>query len=132
VKTVVKSLVVSETDIFAGTNNYGVWRRSFSDLTGVPAIDPQNAQVRPDRLKVLSAVSGRNLATIEFTLPQPEQVIIDVFLISGRKIVSLANRCFNAGTHRVAWDTFKVVPGFYTVRIQTGLKSSMTSVPIVR
>lgn len=42
--------------------------------------------------------------TVSFTLPKPAHVRLDVYLVSGRHVRTLADRAYPAGVHRVAWD----------------------------
>lgn len=63
--------------------------------------------------------------TIAFTLPAPQDVTIDVFDISGRKVVTLLSDSLGAGRHFVEWtgrdaDGQRVASGVYFYRMTAG------------
>ncbi|NOX90528.1 MAG: T9SS type A sorting domain-containing protein [Calditrichaeota bacterium] len=63
--------------------------------------------------------------TIVFTLPSSEQVKLDVFSLSGQKIVALLKGFQSPGAHSVKWNgrnqqNQKVPSGVYIVRLQAG------------
>ena len=62
---------------------------------------------------------------IEFSLPEVQNVRITVYDILGHEIMSLADRKFEAGTHRIVWNGKNhsgqmVSSGMYLYRIYTG------------
>ncbi|MBN1562095.1 T9SS type A sorting domain-containing protein, partial [candidate division KSB1 bacterium] len=61
--------------------------------------------------------------TIEYSLPQPGQVIISIFNLSGQHIRTLVDEEKNAGAYSVIWDATdqtsqKTSSGVYLYRIQ--------------
>lgn len=63
--------------------------------------------------------------TIRFQLPQPEDVVLDVFNVSGQKVKTLTNRTFSAGEHQVHWDGTSgngeaVASGIYYYQLKAG------------
>ena len=78
-----------------GDSNSKPTATSVTDLFGNPAIyELHNNYPNPFNPET----------NIQFTLPQPSNVKIDVYNIAGELITSLANNDFNIGTHSVKWN----------------------------
>jgi len=60
------------------------------------------------------------VTSIEFSLPEASEVVIDVFNITGQKVETIANGYFEAGVHRINWDGGRVASGVYFYRMTTG------------
>ena len=65
------------------------------------------------------------VTTIEFSLPEIQNVRMTVYDILGHEIMSLANRKYEAGTHRIIWNGKNhsgqmVSSGMYLYSIDTG------------
>jgi hypothetical protein len=62
--------------------------------------------------------------TLRFDLPVGSMVRLEVFDAQGRKVATLANRFFPAGSHAVGWNPSaggsRVGPGIYFYRIEAG------------
>jgi subtilisin family serine protease/predicted GH43/DUF377 family glycosyl hydrolase len=58
--------------------------------------------------------------TIEFTLPKPESVKIEIYNIIGQKIETLLNKPMPAGDHRVTFNAGNFPSGIYFYRIEAG------------
>ena len=78
-----------------GDSNSKPTATSVTDLFGNPAIyELHNNYPNPFNPET----------NIQFTLPQPSNVKIDVYNITGQLITSLTNNEFNIGTHTVKWN----------------------------
>jgi hypothetical protein len=56
--------------------------------------------------------------TVEFNLPRASSVDAAVLNIAGRKVASLADgKSFEAGPHRLSWDSRGAANGIYFVRV---------------
>jgi hypothetical protein len=60
---------------------------------------------------------------IEYGLPEPGSVKVDIFDILGRKVQTLVDGTQPAGYHQVTWKADKVPSGLYFYRIQAGEKT---------
>ncbi len=58
--------------------------------------------------------------TIQFELPAPEQVQLDIYDIQGRLIETLLNETCAAGRHQVVWRAEQQAAGLYFYRLRTG------------
>jgi hypothetical protein len=63
--------------------------------------------------------------TIEFDLPNPGQVTLEVYNIAGQKVQTIVDRPMNAGTHSVQWhgtdeSGSPVASGIYLYRLTSG------------
>ncbi len=62
---------------------------------------------------------------ISFSLPEASDVVLDIFNVTGQKIMTLTNSFHEAGTHQVEWtgknaSGSQVASGIYFYRIQAG------------
>ncbi len=59
--------------------------------------------------------------TIQFSLPQSQQVTLEVFNSIGQRVALLANnRMFSAGTHKVQFNASSLASGLYLYRMKAG------------
>lgn len=72
-----------------------------------------------------------DVSEISFSLRSEEQVLLDVFDSTGRKVRTLADRFFAPGTHTLTMDAGALEPGVYTYRLQTGRTSSVRQMLIL-
>ena len=59
-------------------------------------------------------------STITFTLPSYEQVLMELFDATGRKVQILADGSYGPGPHRVVMEAEHLDPGHYTYRMLAG------------
>jgi subtilisin family serine protease len=57
---------------------------------------------------------------IEYTLPEPVQVKLEIFDILGRRVAVLVNDIQQPGRYKVNWDATNASSGMYLYRIQAG------------
>jgi len=57
---------------------------------------------------------------INYDLPQPADVRLDVFNVMGQRVATLINGHQTAGTHNVTFDAKHLASGVYLYRLQTG------------
>jgi hypothetical protein len=60
------------------------------------------------------------ITTIQFDLPKPSQVSLDIYDLLGRKIETLVSGKQEAGTHSVVWDGRDKSSGIYFYKLQVG------------
>ena len=99
---------------------------SGSDIT-IPEADghSESFEVRGNRPNPFNPATE-----INFRLPEPSHVTLDVFSITGRRVVTLADDYFAKGDHSVTWDGRatsgqRVADGVYFYRIRAG-KTTVT------
>jgi hypothetical protein len=64
--------------------------------------------------------------TLSFTLPYKEEVLLAIYNLQGREVVSLIDRNMDAGYHSVVWNADKHSSGVYLVRMTAGSNYSKT------
>jgi YVTN family beta-propeller protein len=79
----------------------------------------------------------RATTDLRFSAPGGLPVSLDVFDVSGRRVVRLADGVVAAGPHRVRWDGrdargAPVAPGVYWVRLEAGNRSESRRLVVVR
>jgi minor extracellular serine protease Vpr len=75
----------------------------------------------PDRLEL--SVSGptpfHGATTLEYSLPRPSSMRLDIIDVTGRRVARLANGWEDAGTRQVVWQAGPAAPGLYFARLTT-------------
>jgi hypothetical protein len=64
------------------------------------------------------------LTTISFNLPCAEEVLLELYDSTGRRIRTLANGGFEQGSHRLEMDSAGLTPGLYSYRLKTSKGSA--------
>jgi hypothetical protein len=62
----------------------------------------------------------RNFTRISFEMGKPSEVNISIYSIQGRKVRTLTQRMFSAGTHQIEWNASDMPVGIYLCRISSG------------
>ncbi len=58
--------------------------------------------------------------TIRFTIPESQDVRLDVYNVLGQRVATILNTQMNAGTHTVPFDATRLASGMYIYRLQAG------------
>ncbi|MDG5767695.1 T9SS type A sorting domain-containing protein [Balneolales bacterium ANBcel1] len=69
---------------------------------------------------------------IQFSLPEPANVSIDVFTIQGQRVATLVQGNYEAGRHTVTFDASSLSSGIYLYRIQAGSFSEVKKMMLVK
>lgn len=59
-------------------------------------------------------------STIEFTLPESANVVLEVYNINGQLVSTLVDSRLNSGQHSVVFDASNLASGVYLYRIRAG------------
>jgi hypothetical protein len=88
--------------------------------------------LRPEPFIIANAYPNPfNLATtIQFAIPFSEKVKIDVYNVSGQRVITLADGVFIAGTHQVVWNARSdggaaASSGVYLFKIEAGKRTKI-------
>ncbi|HEX7343498.1 MAG TPA: FG-GAP-like repeat-containing protein, partial [bacterium] len=108
------------TDLFVGDSDGGVLFFHGLDDTSGWVLPP----VQRHPLAGLELALGPNpanpLTVIRCQLPVASNISLEVFDISGRKLVELASGFHLPGEYRYVWDAGNRAAGMYVVRLKTG------------
>ena len=66
---------------------------------------------------VAAATSKTGLARVTFDLPAAGEAAVSVYDARGREVARLAEGYRDAGRHTVAWESARLAPGVYLVRL---------------
>ena len=84
--------------------------------------DRDGNAVRPDTITL--GVNYPNpfnpVTTIPFTLTAPEHVVLTIYTVTGKKLATLADGVFTAGTHGLSWNASGMASGIYMYRLDAG------------
>ena len=134
------SILVEPTS--TGRLDITVWARNFNtylgsiDVTGV-CNEETESPVLSNRLNYLVPSPAYQSAVLNFTTSSISNVTIDVFDLSGRKIVTIHDGELQSGDHDIMWDLTdgqgSTVPaGIYHLRLSTTGFSDSKSVMVLR
>jgi ligand-binding sensor domain-containing protein len=114
----VNSLAVNGANLFAGVDNYAVWRRPLSEITGLN--DKQIKLPTSFKLEQNYPNPFNPSTTINYQLPMTSYVTLNVYDILGREVKTLINEQQTAGNHSVTFNAEGLASGVYFYRIKTG------------
>lgn len=120
-------LSVGHKGSLSGSQDYAlVWRGLSADSLVSTGDVPKYALADPYPNPL------RGVSTIDFELLRGENVAIEVFDVTGRRVATLLSAVRPAGPSSVTFDTRGLASGIYFVRMQTPSWSSARKITIVR
>ena len=119
VNSPVMSLAVSGSDIFAGTVNWGIWRRPLSEVV---SIIPQNQQIIPlqTRLRIAASGSLHSGVMLNYSIRSRCIVHLGIYTIAGKQVALLEQGEREPGEYAFKFDTGRIPAGFYVCRFLAG------------
>lgn len=100
----------------------------FPDATA--ADDPQTLPARL-HLSMPYPNPATNHATMTVDLPSPDVISVSAYDVLGRRVATLAEGPYAAGSHSLRWRT-ELAPGVYFIRLDAGGRSVTRRVTVVR
>ena len=70
--------------------------------------------------------------TLEFGLPQQQQVTVSIYNLAGQKVSTLFNGTMSAGVHRLKWQANDLASGMYFYKIQTPKKTVIKRMLLIK
>jgi hypothetical protein len=104
------SLTLNDSDLFAGTEQSGVWRRSLSDFGKTDAISPF---VPIQNFLTTYPNPFTQSTTITFTTPESGAATVTIVNILGTAVARIFSGELSAGEHSFIWDATSLPPGMY-------------------
>ena len=107
------SVVADNDDEFwLASRHLWKWNRDAVSVDG---------NVKPEPVTINAFPNPFNPSTtITFNLPQPADVTLTVYAITGQKVATLAEGWLNAGTHMALFDGAHLASGIYIYRLESG------------
>jgi len=112
-------LVVVDSDLFAGTNGSGLWKRPLSEMITLVG-DPINS--RPSQFEL-----GQNYpnpfnpkTTIHFELPKESHVHLELFNVLAQSVLEILDEKRPAGAYDVKVNAGSLSSGIYFYRLTAG------------
>ena len=115
----VKALLISGNYILAGTDNYGIWRRSLTEVIGIQSISTEV----PSAFSLFQNYPNPfNQSTIiNFQCSMNSNVILKVFDITGKEVATLVNEVLQPGFYEVRFDAPATLSsGIYFYKLTAG------------
>lgn len=113
----VSGLAVQGNTLFASRLD-GLWRRSLDDVAAVPPTRETGLS-----FAIASARPARGLVRFRFDLPDPGHASIHVFDVTGRRVGTVIDGAYPAGSNETAWDAQGLPPGVYHARLSFGSRA---------
>ncbi len=96
-------------------------------------VEEQAKQIVPDEVRLTSYPNPtRGQATIEYTLPEAQEVTLEVYDVLGRRVATLENGRRQAGRHTLRLDGGSLPSGVYFGRLQAGDETRTQKITVVR
>jgi hypothetical protein len=112
-------LAVSGNNLFAGTENASVWRRSLSEMPA--AIEPVTRELPCEFVLHQNYPNPFNPNTgVRFQVPGVSDVKITVYDMLGREVATLVNERKQPGTYEATFDGSALSSGSYIYRMTAG------------
>ncbi len=122
-------------DVFVLAPNNGIWSFYMEgpDYDGLVSADDELA-VLPESytLKQNYPNPFNPVTQIRYELPESAQVRLEVYSITGQRVMSLVNERQSAGAHQVTFDATGLASGIYIYRIQAGSYVSSRQMTLIR
>ncbi|MDP4117336.1 MAG: T9SS type A sorting domain-containing protein, partial [Bacteroidota bacterium] len=129
--TLVISLAVSGTNLFAGTHHLSVWRRPLSEMITSVELS-SNGQPSNFGLEQNYPNPFNPNTTINYRLPQSGPVTIKVYDVLGNEVKTLVNEYKSAGEYSINFDAGKLSSGVYIYRITSGGYTSAKKMTLIK
>ena len=96
-------------------------------------VEEQAKQIVPDEVRLTSYPNPtRGQATIEYTLPEAQEVTLEVYDVLGRRVATLENGRRQAGRHTLRLDGGSLPSGVYFGRLEAGEQTRSQKITVVR
>jgi len=118
--TRINAICAAKGYVFVGTEWKGIWRRPISDvITSVKSPTEQNI---PSQYWLMQNYPNpfNPTTTIQFGLPNGEDVEIRIMNIIGQEVATLMHQHLPAGWHSVQWDAAGCASGIYICVMKAG------------
>jgi Secretion system C-terminal sorting domain len=113
----IKSFLVENNNIFAGTEISSVWRRPLSDFVGIQNI---STEIPSSYSLSQNYPNPFNPSTVvRFQLSVAGLTTLKVFDMMGKEVQTLVNERLQAGTYETTFDGSNLSSGMYFYRLQT-------------
>jgi hypothetical protein len=111
------TFLVNGSNLFAGTSGDGVFRRPLSEI--VTSVDKTVAGLPIDFVLEQNYPNPFNPSTtISFNLPIQSYVVIKIYDVIGRKVETLVNGEYSAGSYSKIWNASSFPNGVYFYSLQ--------------
>ncbi|MCX6157543.1 MAG: T9SS type A sorting domain-containing protein [Ignavibacteriae bacterium] len=113
----INALLVANNYIFAGTGSYSVYRRSYSEITGIQNISTET----PSKYSLSQNYPNpfNPTTNIKFSIVNTGDVKLVVYDIQGREVQTLVNESLKPGTYEAAFDASSLNSGVYFYKLET-------------
>ena len=129
VNTAIEALGANSTNLFAGTNERGVWRRALSGATDVATLDVARL---PFVLEQNQSNPFRSRTQIAFRIPQTSWTRLTVYDVQGREVQRLVDRQLEPGAYSETFEARDLPAGIYWVRMEAGGFTDSKKMTLVR
>jgi len=117
------ALVVSGSNLFAGTDSNRVWRRPLSEM--ITGVENEGNEIPSQFTLEQNFPNPFNPSTkINYTIPERSNVSLKIFNLLGIEVASLVNEEKSAGVYEVDFNAATLPSGIYFYTITAGNPST--------
>ena len=115
-----------DDEIVVATHGRGVWTVPWAEID--VSVDEDNISELPKSFSLEPNYPNpfNPSTTITFNMPEEAKVRITVFDVIGRKVATLTDQVYAAGTHEMVWDASSYASGVYFYRMEAAGKLIQT------
>ncbi|HOI28498.1 MAG TPA: T9SS type A sorting domain-containing protein [Melioribacteraceae bacterium] len=128
---IVLSLFVKGDYLFAGTEGYGIWKRSISEMITDVGYEEDDS-ITSFQLFQNYPNPFNPITKIKFDLPERAKTRLIVYDILGREVSLLLDSELETGNHEIDFDGSKYSSGVYFYKILSGKYSKMMKMILMK
>ncbi len=124
------SLTADSQYIYAGTYEYGMWKRPIEDIID----DVSTSEILPEKFVLYQNYPNpfNPQTSIEFSIPRNEFVTLKIYDVLGREVATLVEKQMTAGRYTFSWNASQNASGIYYYRLEAGEFSQMRKMVLLR
>jgi len=126
----IQAVFMKDNFVFIGTDSASIWRRPFTDFTGVTG----GNNTLPNAYKLYQNYPNpfNPTTNIKYQISNNSFVSLNIYDALGRNIETLVNDKQSHGTYEVSWDASKYPSGIYFYKLTAGEFSEVRKMILVK
>ncbi len=125
----IQSIAVMGNYLFAGTYQYGIWRRSISEMIGAATVVPS----QPSAQSIASYPNPcTSSSTITFSCAGSGVGEVTIYNLLGAEVARVYEGELSAGEHSFTWDASSAAPGMYECVVRVNGNIQRTALDLLK
>ena len=128
----IECLYANGTELYAGTDGDGVWRRPLSEMITAVSQNPFDSHPKSFSLAQNYPNPFNPTTEISYQLSAVSNVTLKVYDVLGREVATLVNQKQSAGKYSVTFNGSRLASGVYFYRLAAGSFVSVKKLMLVK